>query len=323
MVKKPICLSVAVFAALSLISCGRTVPLATDDPLEIPVHSGYQAGTEIPAEENSTAENTRAVPDKETTTEPDGNHAPTPVKINTDMPEDYELPESCEISGFEPVLQNPELPTGCEITALAQTLNFYGFPIDKTELCDLFLPIDINGYYSMNDVYLGDPVSQNGFGCNAPVIKKAADDYFASLGSDWYATDISGYSLREVFYQIDQGRPVIVWSTIDQRETYAEFQFTLGCGEDFYFNPFQHCLTIYGYDYSDGTVHVADPLVGNVKYEMQRFERIYDVMNDQAVILCGNPESAGVDYLSADEKKKWFKEYEIIKPEDINVNSDT
>ncbi len=280
----------AILLSLSAFSCGSRVQRVDVED--------YVPPTEPPATEAPT----------EPPTEPPTEGNPPPVEVDPAVPGDYEPILSCVIEGFETVLQRPELPTGCEITALAQTINFYGFEIDKTELCDTFMPVDFDGYYTMNQVYLGDPRATNGFGCNAPVIKKVADDYFDYLGSDWYALDLTGISLREVFYQIEQGYPVVVWSTIDQRETHAVFQFRLGCGEDFYFNNYQHCLTIYGFDYDEGVVHVADPMEGNVKYDMARFERIYEEMGKQAVILCGNPESAGEDYTTDEEKAEWLEE---------------
>lgn len=39
----------------------------------------------------------------------------------------------------EPILQLPELPTGCEITSLATVLNYYGYDISKTQLADEYL----------------------------------------------------------------------------------------------------------------------------------------------------------------------------------------
>lgn len=300
--KRFICAVTALAALISAVSCGRTVR-----------RSGENNGSE-----KNTGSRFYAVevtqPPTEAETEPPTEEPTEPPTVNVKMPASYELAESCVISGFETVMQNPELPTGCEITALAQTLNFYGFGIDKSELCEKFMPVDFDGYYTMDQVYLGDPKSHNGCGCNSPVITKSANDYFDYIGSDWYAEDISGIPLTEVFYQIEQGRPVVVWSTIEQRESHAVFQFTLGCGEDFYFNHYQHCLTIYGFDYSKGTVHVADPLVGNVEYEMARFERIYDEMGNQAVVLCGDPDTRGLDNTTNKEKESWLKKN---KPTDL------
>ncbi|MDE7226350.1 MAG: C39 family peptidase, partial [Ruminococcus sp.] len=223
------------------------------------------------------------------------------------MPKDYKLKKSYVIDGFETVMQEPELPTGCEITALAQTLIFYGFNTTKTKLCDNFLTVDFNGYYTMNDAYLGDPYSYSGSGCNSPVIVNAANEYFDYIGSDWKAFDISGCDIKEVFYEVEKDRPVVVWSTINQTESQPVFQFRLGCGEDFYFNCYQHCLTVYGFDYDEKVVHVADPLVGNVKYDMERFERIFKDMDSQAVFLSGNPETAGEEFTDTEARKEWIK----------------
>lgn len=283
-------------AAAVLTSCGRTVQQMGQNVLENP-------------EPTTTVQTTIAV--TQPPTEPPTTEIPKAV-VDTKMPENHELSERAVIADFDTVMQEPELPTGCEVTALTQTINFYGFDVDKVELCDVFMKIDHDGYYTMNDAYLGDPHATNGFGCNAPVIVQTADDYFDYIGSDWYAVDLTGISLEEVFYQIEQGYPVVIWTTIGQRETHAEFQFELGCGEEFWFNPFQHCVTIYGYDYSTGTVHIADPLAGNVEYDMERFERIYDVMGQQAVILVGNKETAGKVNTTEQEQEEWL---EINRPE--------
>ena len=38
------------------------------------------------------------------------------------------------------ILQNPELPVGCEITALTILLNYYGFNAEKTDMAKNYLP---------------------------------------------------------------------------------------------------------------------------------------------------------------------------------------
>lgn len=294
------------FMALAvLVSCGRTVqPMGNNEITDFMVTSTTAATESVTDYQYETGtQKTEFINDNVSSQIGPPEH----IEINPYMPDGYKLSDSCVIDGFKTVMQNPELPTGCEVTALTQTINYYGFDIDKVELCDIFMPIDHDGYYTMNEVYLGDPHATNGFGCNAPVISMTACYYFAWIGSDWYTIDLSGISLEEVFYQVEQGRPVIVWTTIGQRETVAEFQFELGCGEDFWFNPFQHCVTIYGYDNKKGIVYIADPLEGNVEYDMERFERIYDIMEQQAVILVGNEESAGIEYSTEEERTQFLK----------------
>lgn len=190
-------------------------------------------------------------------------------------------------------MQEPELPTGCEVTALAEVLNYLGFDIDKVELCDNFMPVDYEGAVNMYYAYIGDPKSNNGFGCYAPVIVKTAYEYFESVDSPCYAVDITGTDFKYLLFQITQDRPVIVWTTMGQRETYPNYKWTAGNGEDMVFNDYQHCVAIYGYDLNAGVVYTADPLVGNTTYEMSRFETIYDIMYKQAVVICGDAETEG------------------------------
>lgn len=216
-----------------------------------------------------------------------------PFSVDVSLPENYEPPSSYVLEGFETVMQNPELPTGCEVTALTEVLNYLGFDIDKVELCDGFMPIDYEGAVNMYYAYVGDPKSNNGFGCYAPVILKTAYEYFESIDSPAYAVDLTGTDFKDLFYQICNGRPVIVWSTISQVESTPNYKWTAGNGEDMIFNDYQHCLAIYGYDLDQGIVYAADPLVGNTTYEMSRFERIYDIMYKQAVVICGDSETEG------------------------------
>ena len=41
----------------------------------------------------------------------------------------------------QPVLQNPELPTGCEVTTLTAALNYLGYPVDKLTMQTSISPV--------------------------------------------------------------------------------------------------------------------------------------------------------------------------------------
>ncbi len=222
-------------------------------------------------------------------------------------PEGYEIPEKYTVE-METVMQRPELPTGCEVTSLAQTLNFWGFDIDKTELCDKFMLISTDAYYAMNKAYVGDPHTEYGYGCNAPVIAQTANDYFTYIGSDWRAYDMTGADFNDLYYQMSKGRPVIVWMTIGLVESEPEMQFTTESGDDLVFTNLQHCVTIYGYDKSSDTIYTADPLSGNVEYNATQFERVYDVMGKQAVVVSGNATTAGKDNTTPEQKEQFLKD---------------
>ena len=220
----------------------------------------------------------------ETTTDTEIQPETEPATIDV-LPEYYyELPRKAVIDGFKTVMQNPELPTGCEITALTQTLNFLGFDVDKVTMCDKYMNTDWKGEYTMNQCYIGDPKSYSGYGCSSPVICKSARRYFRVEKSDCYPVDLSGTDFQDLFYQIDQGRPVIVWATMYLMNTEPKYQYTAKNGEEMWFCTYQHCLTLYGYDLDEKIVYVADPLVGNTTYPLEKFEKIYDILGKQAVL---------------------------------------
>ncbi len=285
MLKKFPYISAVLFLTAMLCSCGSTVKVRDYD-----VEESGAAGT-ASASVSTSAEEAEVVLTEEIpmTTEP----ATQPFSIDIFFTEKDEIPDSYVIEGVEAIMQEPELPTGCEVTALAEVLNYLGFDIDKVELCDNFMPVDYEGAVNMYYAYIGDPKSNNGFGCYAPVIVKTAYEYFESVDSPCYAVDITGTDFKYLLFQITQDRPVIVWTTMGQMETYPNYKWTAGNGEDMVFNDYQHCVAIYGYDLNAGVVYAADPLVGNTTYEISRFETIYDIMYQQAVVICGDAETEG------------------------------
>lgn len=285
MLKKFPYISAVLFLTAMLCSCGSTVKVRDYDVEESGATDTTSASVSTSAEE-AVAVLTEEIP---MTTEP----ATQPFSIDIFFSEKNEIPDSYVIEGVEAIMQEPELPTGCEVTALAEVLNYLGFDIDKVELCDNFMPVDYEGAVNMYYAYIGDPKSNNGFGCYAPVIVKTAYEYFESVDSPCYAVDITGTDFKGLLFQITQDRPVIVWTTMGQRETYPNYKWTAGNGEDMVFNDYQHCVAIYGYDLNAGVVYTADPLVGNTTYEMSRFETIYDIMYKQAVVICGDAETEG------------------------------
>lgn len=213
--------------------------------------------------------------------------------LDISIKEGEPFPNKYEIADYKTLMQNPELPTGCEVTSLCGLLNYLGFDIDKVTLADEFMPMDNIGISTMMHAYIGDPKSEEGFGCCAPVIVQTADDYFESILSPCYAVNMTGRSLKELLYQVAQGRPVIVWSTIDLMMMPTEYVWDTVDGEEMWFNGLQHCVVIYGYDLDESTLSVADPLAGAVKYEMAQFNEVYQFMGNQAVLICGNSETNG------------------------------
>ncbi len=237
----------------------------------------------------------------ETTTEP----VPTePATMPIIKPQEYELPDSCVLD-VECIMQKPELPTGCEVTSLAIALNYHGFNIDKVELCDNFLFQDYFALYTFEEAYVGDPKANNGYGCYAPVIVETAEKYFDSIGAQWYGVDLSDTDFRDLFYQIEQGRPVVIWTSMDMRDTQLTFRWSTEDGDEAWFADLEHCMVLTGYDTTQGIVYAADPLNGNVTYPLERFEECYEMLNRRAVVLCeGNSDEINAEP-EATEAVQW------------------
>ncbi len=204
---------------------------------------------------------------------------PLEIILSGDVPSSHNI-------NIEAVLQNPELPTGCEITSLTTVLNYWGYDVDKCDLADNYLHKESGGgEYTMYEAFLGTPYDSNAFGCYAPVIKDAAEKYMARQPEKMQAADISGNSIEKVYACVAQGYPVVIWSTMNLNEPSWTTYWTNEDGTKFEFPSYEHCMVINGYNKNDNTVEVCDPMEGNTTYEMDRFEEIYKEMGSQAVLL--------------------------------------
>lgn len=190
------------------------------------------------------------------------------------------------------IQQLPELPSGCETTSSAIVLNYLGFEISKTELADFFpsggMPHVQNGVMVGPNPwkeFAGSP-HENGYGCFAPVVTNALNQYLSSTGSKLKAVNLSGTNARDLLRYIDDGIPVIVWATISMKEPYDGNSWYLeDTGEYFRWPAREHCLVLIGY--SGNTVLLSDPLdeQGTARYEFSLFEKRYEQLYCQAVVV--------------------------------------
>lgn len=183
---------------------------------------------------------------------------------------------------FKALNQNPELPTGCEVTSLTMVLNHLGLDISKTDMCD-YLDKGSVGHTDPKEKFIGDPTDSNSYGCYSPVIVKAANKYLESKSSEYKAKDISGKKLDDLFSYIDDGKPVMVWGTVDCKGGSYTVSWTVNGKTVKWYSP-EHCMVLVGYD--DNNVWVADPMHGDVRsYKKTTFSDRYDKLGKQAVII--------------------------------------
>ena len=180
------------------------------------------------------------------------------------------------------ILQNPELPNGCEVVSLAIVLKHYGYNINPVELFKKFMPktSSLNG--DPWTTYIGD-ARDYGFGCLAPCVEKTGNDYLASVNSDKKIYDVSNMPISTYEHYIDSGIPVIMWGLIDMNENktiaahfYNREKYTI-------WYSYSHCLVLIGY--TNDKYIFCDPLYGIVEFDKAKVERCFTTNYSKACIM--------------------------------------
>ncbi|WP_341201346.1 C39 family peptidase [Planomicrobium okeanokoites] len=190
------------------------------------------------------------------------------------------------------LMQDPELPNGCEITTLTSALNHYRLKVSKTTMADDYLPKSSftfkNGKRFGPDphqAYAGDPRKANGgWYVFAEPIVEAAKGIIDSKSSRLIAENVSGSTKEEILSYTDRNIPVIVWVTLDLSPPVTSGGWYIEETGDFhpsYSNL--HSVVLDGWE--DGNVYVMDPLKGRVSYPEKMFFDSYQAMGSQAVIV--------------------------------------
>lgn len=199
------------------------------------------------------------------------------------------------IGDFPVVYQLPELPTGCEITALTMALQYYGLDADKTEMAADYLPtspstnrytgsdgrvygIDLDAYF------VGNPFDDSGMICGPAAIVTAANGFLADQGSSLQAADCTGTSPDALYALVEQNTPVVVWVTIGMTPRQpAQMSWYTETGKYVDWTNNDHCAVLVGY--TDSSVWIADPLAGLVEYSKTSFERVFASRGNRCVVL--------------------------------------
>lgn len=166
-------------------------------------------------------------------------------------------------------LQMPELPTGCEATALGTLLRMNGVNVTKFDVADAMPKSNGSDFVY---AFWGNPYSAtDGWACMAPCSVITANKFLKN--SNKVAVEYTGTNLT------DLKLPSAVWVTMylnDPMPSNYESN-----GYRLFRNP--HCVVVTKID--DGTVYVIDPLVGETSCPLSRFENIYNTLGSQAVCI--------------------------------------
>lgn len=203
------------------------------------------------------------------------------LEHTTRAAENYEYPNSFSLD-IPFVSQYPELPTGCEITALTTVLNYLGYNVDKLTMADYYLDKGKMGEVSPYKAFIGNPRDEDSCGAFAPVLVNSATKYLKSQRSYMNVYNITGAEYNELLDYVDDGHPVLVWETMYMKEPYESCTWNID-GENIMWLSREHAMVLIGYTQS--TYIMADPLRGICEYDKELVETRYKSMGKQAIVI--------------------------------------
>lgn len=194
------------------------------------------------------------------------------------------------ISDVPLISQFPEFPTGCESVSAVMVLKFSGENISAEKFIDEYLPKSSEFYNeggkrfgpSPYEFFIGNPKTASSYGCMAPVIEKAICKFF---GNNDRVQNTTGTDLSVLCSEyIDKGIPVMIWATINMKETNPKNSWYLSDGKRFSWPGNEHCMVLIGYD-SD-SYYFNDPYAGKtVKHSKETTNDRYAELGMQSIVV--------------------------------------
>lgn len=190
------------------------------------------------------------------------------------------------------VLQNPELPNGCEITSLTAVLKFYGLKVNKVQLAKKYLktkPVVKKGNVlygpDPNDAFAGNPANKSKayYAFPYPIVE-AANKVLIDRKSNLRAIDMPNLTKREIIDFIESGVPVMAWVTTDFKKPRTKGYWIIkntNKQHPIYMN--MHVVVILGY--KNGKVQVMNPLKGYQEIDEKSFFKSFNALGGQTVVV--------------------------------------
>ncbi len=193
--------------------------------------------------------------------------------------------------------QREDWPTGCESVSAVMALQYFGVDITVEDFVEEYLPLGTAPHGNDQGIMVGsdprkafpgDPRTEGGWGCYAPVIQNALE----RLVKEWPGAKRlsveapTGTSLSELCEEyVGMGIPVLIWATIDMEPPQKDLTFLLEeTGEEFQWIYPMHCLVLTGWD--DTGYYFNDPMEGKgTHYLKEEAEEAHEGLGRQAVAL--------------------------------------
>lgn len=180
------------------------------------------------------------------------------------------------------ISQLDKYPTGCESVTAVMALKYIGINISVDTFIDNYLsksgvPFDPNLTFG------GNPKLTSGYGCYAPVIKKALDKILSN--KNYKAELLRNISIKTLCSQyIDKNIPVIIWATMYMNKSRigATWEFN---GKEIKWIVPEHCLLLVGYDEKHYIFNDPLQLKAQTYYTKTSVEEAYKGLYTQAIVL--------------------------------------
>ena len=187
------------------------------------------------------------------------------------------------------ISQLVKYPTGCESVSTVMALNYLGCPITVEELIDNYLPKgpepaqDAEGVYRGADpwkAFPGDPYSQDGWGCFAPVVTDVVSKIEGFKATEYYDLTLNEICTRF----IDNDQPVVFWATINMAPPRKTLAWLTDEGRTIQWTSPMHCLLLIGYD--ENGYYFNDPTAGErAFFSKEQVQISYEAQGKQAVVI--------------------------------------
>jgi uncharacterized protein YvpB len=173
------------------------------------------------------------------------------------------------------VMQNPELPAGCEVTSLTMALLYKEVNVDKITLAK---KMPYTKTLDPNKGYVGSPFNGTGYTINPVALQVLAKAYRPN------SADLTGASITTIENEVKNGNPVLVWYTIGYGNViinHYKYQFE----QKYWWPQPLHCIVVTGV--SSTNFYINDPLNGNKNYPIDktRFNKVYSDMGKRALVV--------------------------------------
>ncbi len=192
------------------------------------------------------------------------------------------------------VIQNPELPNGCEITSLTAIFNYYGEEVNKLTMAEDYLPKAPLSFANgkrigpdPNIAFVGNPREKtNSFYVFSSPIVEAANAYIKEHDLNRIAYDITGASIEQLQSYLSKGIPVLTWITIDLQPARVneslKWETTNTLTEHIPYTNL-HAVVLLGLDST--YAHVMNPLTGYEAIPINVFKASFETLHSRAVVI--------------------------------------